>query len=87
MSDMAWDRITIRVPRSLGTRLHGRSRNSGKTPSDIVRLALETYLDAEGDVGSAFDSATAAGLIGCARGLPSDLSSSRRHFEGFGERK
>jgi hypothetical protein len=87
MSDMASDRITIRVPRSLGNRLHGRSRDSGKTPSDIVRLALETYLDTEGAIGSAFDSATAAGMIGCARGLPSDLSTGRRHFDGFGKQK
>jgi metal-responsive CopG/Arc/MetJ family transcriptional regulator len=87
MSDMASDRITIRVPKSLGHRLHGRSRTTGKTPSDIVRVALETYLDADTGGGSAFDAASAAGLIGCASGLPKDLSTKNRHFEGFGKEK
>ena len=84
---MASDRITIRVPKNLGNRLHGRSKTSGKTPSDIVRMALETYLDAGTGGASAFDAAEAAGLIGCVRGLPKDLSTNRRYFEGFGKEK
>jgi predicted DNA-binding protein len=87
MSDMASDRITIRVPKTLGKQLHGRSRESGETPSTIVRLALEAYLNACGSSASAFDVAAAAGLIGCANGLSKDLSTNRRHMEGFGKRK
>jgi hypothetical protein len=84
---MASDRITIRVSKTLGKQLHGRSRESGKTPSTIVRLALETYLNTSGAGASAFDAADATGLIGCVGGLPKDLSTNRRHLESFGKRK
>jgi predicted DNA-binding protein len=85
--NMASQRITIRVPRSLGSRLAGRSRASGKTPSEVVRVALETYLGEGKGSRSAFEAASAAGLIGCASGLPKDLSTNRRHMEGFGKGK
>lgn len=87
MSDMALDRITIRVSKRMGQRLERRSRASGKTQSEIVRAAVETYLGTDEDSGSAFEAAAAAGLIGCARNLPEDLSTDRRHFEGFGKGK
>jgi hypothetical protein len=52
-----------------------------------VRVALETYLGANGRSDSAFDLAKAAGLIACSNGAPKDLSTIRRHFEGFGKDK
>jgi predicted DNA-binding protein len=87
MSDMSSERITIRVPGDLGSRLRDRSRAKGKTPSDLVRLALENYLGEESTAGSAYELANAAGLIGCVGGSPNDLSTNRRHFEGFGRSK
>jgi|ERR1700675_4176407 len=87
MSDMAPHRITIRVPETLEASLRQRSRVNGQTPSDLVRLALKSYLSKQGSVGSAYEIAEEAGLIGCVRRAPKDLSTNRRHFEGFGERK
>jgi hypothetical protein len=88
MSDiMASQRITVRVPVTLGARLRERSRMKGQTPSDLVRVALETYLGESSGTGSAYELATAAGLIGCLRRAPKDLSTNRRHFEGFAKRK
>jgi hypothetical protein len=88
MSDiMASDRITVRVPAILGTRIRERSRVKGQTPSDLVRIALESYLVEEISVGSAYELAEAAGLIGCVRRAPKDLSTNERHLEGFGNRK
>jgi hypothetical protein len=84
---MASQRITVRVPATLGTRLRDRSRAKGQTPSDLVRVALENYLGAEGGTGSAYELAKAAGLIGSVRRGPRDLSTNRRHFEGFGKSK
>jgi metal-responsive CopG/Arc/MetJ family transcriptional regulator len=81
------DRITIRVSRRLGQRLESRSRASGKSQSEIVRVAVETFLGTADGSGSAFEAASAAGLIGCAEGLPRDLSTDRRHLEGFGKKK
>jgi hypothetical protein len=87
MSDMTSERITVRVPGRLGTRLRDRSRTKGQTPSDVVRVALETYLGSDGSSESAFDLARAAGLIACSTNAPKDLSTNRRHLEGFGTGK
>jgi hypothetical protein len=50
-------------------------------------MAAETYLGAGGNGGSAYDAAVAAGLVGCAEGLPRDLSTNRQYLEGFGKQK
>ena len=84
---MASQRITVRVPKSLGILLRSRSRASGQTPSDLVRVALETYLARGGISRSAYELAEEAGLIGCVRRAPKDLSTNPRHFEGFGKHK
>jgi hypothetical protein len=84
---MTSQRITVRVPKTLGTLLRDRSRAKGQTPSDLVRVALETYLGRDGSPNSAYELAKEAGLIGCVRRTPNDLSTNRRHFEGFGKNK
>jgi hypothetical protein len=52
-----------------------------------VRIALETYLGVDGSPQSAYDLAQAAGLIACSTNAPKDLSTNRRHLEGFGKSK
>ena len=84
---MASRRITVRVPGTLGARLRDRSRAKGQTPSELVRVALENYLGTARGQRSAYDLAEEAGLIGSARRAPKDLSTNRRHFEGFGKGK
>lgn len=84
---MASQRITVRVSKTLGALLRNRSRAKGQTPSDLVRVALETYLGRGGDSRSAYELADEAGLIGCAGRTPKDLSTNRRHLEGFGKSK
>ena len=59
----------------------------GQTPSDLVRVALENYLGQEAATASAYELADAAGLIGCVHRAPKDLSTNRRHFDGFGKSK
>jgi predicted DNA-binding protein len=89
MSDMASDRITIRIPETLGQRLRHRSRMKGQPESALVREALETYLGQPSEDRAAYELAEEAGLIGCiGRGSKStarDLSTNPRHFEGFGK--
>jgi predicted DNA-binding protein len=87
MSDMSSQRISVRVPTELGDRLRGHSRRKGQSPSDLVRVALENYLEQAGSTDSAFELAKTARLIGCATRAPKDLSTNRRHFEGFGINK
>ena len=84
---MASNRITIRVPKTLDERLRKQSRARGRSPSDLVRDALEAYLESENRKGSAFDAARAAGAVGCVTGAPRDLSTNRAYFKDFGKSK
>lgn len=84
MSDMALDRITIRVPAGLGQRLRRVSAMKSKSESQVVREALEQYLERASGESSAYELAQAANLIGCLRRAPKDLSINPAHFEGFG---
>ena len=85
MSDMASRRITIRIPEHLERHLRHRSRVKGQTESDLAREALEHYLGQPSAERSAYELAHAAGLIGIVKHGPKDLSTNRRHFEGFGK--
>jgi predicted DNA-binding protein len=89
MSDMASDRITIRIPETLGQRLRHRSRMRGQPESALVREALETYLGQPSEARPAYELAEEAGLIGCIgrgpKSPPKDLSTNPLHFEGFGK--
>jgi predicted DNA-binding protein len=82
---MSSQRITIRISESLVKRLKKHAGMKGRSESALVREALESYLTEVPAPVSAYDLAKAAGLIGCVRRGPSDLSSNRQHFEGFGE--
>jgi predicted DNA-binding protein len=87
MSDMASDRITIRIPETLGQRLRSHSRMQGKPESELVRQALESYLAQPGEARPAYELAREAGLIGCVRRAPRDLSTHPRYLAGFGKSK
>jgi len=84
---MASDRITVRVPQALTTRLRNRSRAKGTTESEVVREALENYLRHSGGERSAYEMAEEAGIIGSARNAPRDLSTNPRYLKGFGKSK
>jgi predicted DNA-binding protein len=84
---MASQRITIRIPQSLSQRLKKQAGMRGRPESEVVRDALERYLGQSSIPASAYDLARDAGLIGCVRGAPRDLSTNRKHFEGFGEER
>lgn len=84
---MASHRITVRVPQALTARLRNRSRAQGTTESELVREALENYLEHSRKERSAYDLAEEAGIIGSARRAPKDLSTNPRHLKGFGKGK
>jgi predicted DNA-binding protein len=86
MSDtMSSQRITIRVSESLVKRLKKHAGMRRRSESALVREALESYLGEASTPSSAYDLARDAGLIGCVGGGPTDLSTNRKYFEGFGE--
>jgi predicted DNA-binding protein len=86
MSDrkMKDQRVTVRFPAELRSKLKAAAERSGTRESDLVRSAVERQLAAEDDAVTAYARAKKAGLIGAVRGTSRDLSTNPRHFEGFG---
>ena len=84
---MAAHRFTVRVPKNLGLLLRERSRAKGQTISKLLRDALQTYLGRVRSQSSSYTLAEEAGLIGCVRGAPKNLSTNPRHFEPMGTNK
>ena len=84
---MVSSRITVRIPSALTSRLRSSSHARGATESELVRAALENYLDHFSADRTAHDLAQEAGLIGIVQEAPKDLSTNRRHFDGFGKGK
>lgn len=84
---MASHRISVRIPGNLGRRLKQRSLLKDAPESDVVREALEQYFAANHSEQTTYDLLREAGLIGCVRGAPRDLSTNKKYFKGFGESK
>jgi len=82
---MSSQRITIRISESLVKRLKKQAGMKRRSESALVREALEDYLEEAPAPSSAYDLAKGAGLIGCVRRAPSDLSTNRKYLNGFGE--
>lgn len=80
-------RLSVRIDPRLQSSLRRRADLAQKSESAVVREALETYLSAAPDGASAYDLALRAGIIGCAKSAPRDLSTNPKHFKGFGEEK
>ncbi|MFO0889989.1 MAG: hypothetical protein U0790_12720 [Isosphaeraceae bacterium] len=78
------ERITVRVDERLKRELEAEAREKGVRPSDVVRAVLAEHIRSRPRSTSALDLARRSGLIGCARGLPADLSTNPEHMEGFG---
>lgn len=76
---MSSQRITIRVSKSLVKRLKKHADAKHCAESVVVRKALENFLQTAPTSTSAHDLAEEAGMIGCVRGGPSDLSTNRKH--------
>lgn len=81
---MSDQRLSIRIPEDLQEQLVTLINATGKSESEIVREALTDYCRDHLASQTCFDIANAAGAIGCAKKLPADLSTNKRHLEGFG---
>lgn len=73
--------MSIKLPRTLSAKVSRLAKRRNVSRTEIVRDALEAYTRAEGSTaGSAVSD-----LKGCLKGLPRDLSTNRKHLEGYGE--
>ena len=77
-------RITIRLDERTERRLREEAVAAGKNESEVVREAIAAYLRRSQRRCTALEVARWAGVIGCADGLPPDLSTNKDYFEGFG---
>lgn len=77
-------RINIRLEERLKREIEDEAKTRGVSPSDVVREAIQTHLESRPKRRTCLEIAEQIGLIGCARGLPADLSTNRDHFEGLG---
>ena len=81
---MSSRRLSIRLSQELEKQLASIVRTTGQTESEVVRAALQDYYEKHAAKPSAYDLFKAAGLIGCAKNLPADLSTNPKYMEGFG---
>jgi len=81
---MATGRITVRVNQAIQERLETIAQATGKTESEIVREAIEEFLAHQRPLRTCFDVAKKAGVIGCVKGGPRDMSTNPKHMKGFG---
>jgi hypothetical protein len=81
---MNHSRITIRLDPQTERRLKAEAVAAGKNESELVREALTAYFSRSPAPATALEVARRAGIIGCADGLPPDLSTNKDHLEGFG---
>ena len=84
MSDMRSERLTIRLESSLRAQVRQRAKRLGIAESDLVRRAIERDTANDEPVESAYDVFHRLGLIGISDQGPSDLSTNKKHMEGFG---
>lgn len=77
-------RLSIRIPDELHNELGAVAAATGKSESQIVREALEEYCEKHGSRPTCYDLAQAAGIIGIAQELPTDLSTADSHMADFG---
>jgi hypothetical protein len=87
------DRITIRLDDESRQQIEELSRAVGASPSTVIRTAVDSYYRTtqkrrrgRAKRETVYDIMLRAGLIGCIKDGPPDLSTNPKYMEGFGER-
>lgn len=73
------DQITVRLPTPLGRMLRQTSRRLGRRPSDVVRMALEAFLQAAPSAGETRAERVAHLIGSLSSGVP-DLAERHREY-------
>jgi hypothetical protein len=77
--------ISLKVTEDLLRKLERTARERGQSKSEVVRAALEQFLNGAGPAQRPMSALELAGdLVGCVEG-PGDLSTNPKYMEGFGE--
>jgi ribbon-helix-helix CopG family protein len=75
--------LSIKLPDFLAVRLSSAARRAGVGKSEVVRKAIESYLDKSQVLAGDSCLELARDLAGCLEG-PGDLSHNRRKMRGYG---
>jgi predicted DNA-binding protein len=78
------DTLSLKLPRPLHTRLARAAKQRGQSKSELVRTALEQFLNGAKRIRPMSALELAGDLIGRAEG-PSDLSTNPKYMEDFGK--
>jgi hypothetical protein len=76
--------LTVRVPNELDAKLRQAAKRRRTKKAAIVRAALTDYLSTQPQTPGRSCHDLAKHLAGCLSGGPRDLSSNKRHLEGYG---
>jgi hypothetical protein len=77
--------LSLKLPPRLRSRLERAAKQRGQSKSEVVRAALEQFLNDERAGKGPLSALELAGdLVGCVEG-PGDLSTNPRYMEGFGQ--
>jgi metal-responsive CopG/Arc/MetJ family transcriptional regulator len=77
--------ISLKLTEDLLRKLERTARERGQSKSDVIRSALEQYLNGARAAQRSVSALELAGdLVGCGEG-PGDLSTNPKYMEGFGE--
>jgi hypothetical protein len=78
--------VSIEIPEGLKARLIEAARSRGAPESQLINEALQEYLARHVQAPSQGSfTALAADVIGCAVSGPPDLSTNKKHLEGYGQ--
>ena len=75
--------LSLRIPKTLASKLSATARRRGQAKSALVREVLEEYFGRESSSAGAFYDSI-ADLVGCVEGPP-DLSTNPKYLEGYGK--
>lgn len=83
-------RLSLRIPYNLEESLANIAEASDQPISEIVRDALQQFVASKKRLKknkpeNCFEAFQKAGLIGCIKKAPNDLSTNKKYFKGFGE--
>ncbi|HKI38730.1 MAG TPA: ribbon-helix-helix protein, CopG family [Gemmataceae bacterium] len=77
--------ISLKLTEELRRKLERAARERGQSKSEVVRAALEQFLNGARGTQRPLSALELAGdLVGCVEG-PGDLSTNPKYMEGFGE--
>ena len=76
--------ISVKIPHGLKLRMERESSRGGLSKSRLIRDALERALDQRKQMAGATVFDLTKDLCGSVRGGPRDLSSNKKHLDGYG---